>query len=204
MTMKREEDIRREAGAWLAAHPPAPLAAPTQPDEAVIKAGILPFLPAPSPDGWKWLFMRPVAEHPHLPPPPLQICKGTRMGLSGGKWKDVKKKFSPHDFERLETPAETALREGVEELGLELSAILRLYDLGDAEFSSASTGKKKSMRLFAAELADERHLLPMESVEPSTAERRWCSLQEFAWQARPDHLDIVEKSRSMLDGQYPG
>jgi ADP-ribose pyrophosphatase YjhB (NUDIX family) len=180
--------------AWLQAHPPHRLA---QDDETgLTKAGLLPFLPTTQEADWQILVMRPRGDKPALGPPPLQICKGTRMARIGGDWSDMRKKTK--DYDESESLAETALREAEEELGIQPNAIIRLYDLGNAGFASASTSKGKYMRLFAAELKNREDLLPMAHIAATTAERRWLSFKEFAWQGREDHVQIAANALSRL------
>lgn len=145
--------------------------------------------------------MKPVARHPHLPPPEWQICKGTRMFCPvGGSWEDMKDGARPSG--EIEALAETALREGAEEMGLKLANIRRLFDLGAHDFSSALTGKSKRMWLFAAELHAPDDFLPAHEVEAATAERGWLSASEFAVAGRSDHRYILAAIETRLRTYY--
>ena len=180
--------------AWLENMSAHALPEITPAEPALNKSGVLPFVPTGSdPAQWRFLLMRPQAEHPELPPPLLQICKGTRMGLRKGKWRDISKQAKAEEYESIEPLLYTALREGIEELGLMLEGITSLVDAGTVNFLSSRSGKPKPLYLYLAEMQHEEALLPMEEVEPSTAERRWLSLEEFYQQGRQDHAEIVHK-----------
>jgi 8-oxo-dGTP pyrophosphatase MutT (NUDIX family) len=144
--------------------------------------------------------MRPRGRHRELGPPPLQICKGTRMMLREGAWRDMHENDLHSRSEAVEKLIETALREAVEETGLELAHIAALFDLGQASFRSATNGREKHMWLFAALMKGAECLLPMAQVADSTAERKWCTLEEFRVSGRKDHVPIVERAVSLLDG----
>lgn len=139
--------------------------------EAFTKAGVVPFMRGP----YRYYLMKPVAKNLERGLPEFQICKGTR--------------------ENQETPTQTALREGVEELGLKIQNIKQLFDVGLYGFSSATTGKSKEMWLFAAEMKSEDF---SDEVESTTAERGWFSLQEFEVVGREDHRYILRDIENKL------
>ncbi|MDE3061179.1 MAG: hypothetical protein KGJ06_09220, partial [Pseudomonadota bacterium] len=85
--------------------------APVRERELITKAGVVPFLRDPL----RFYLMKPVARHKDLPPPKFQIGKGTRMMRVGGEWQDID--VSVPAGAETEHLAETALREGIEELG---------------------------------------------------------------------------------------
>jgi hypothetical protein len=150
--------------------------------DAIIKAGVVPFLRHP----YRYYLMKPVAKNAGLDAPKFQLCKGTRMHrLPDGTWQDMQ---DGKDGEIKETLAETALREGIEELGLELEHIQQLFDMGPYDFSSASTGRAKKMWLFAAEMRLEHFSA---EVAATTAERGWLGLDEFSVAGREDHRYIL-------------
>lgn len=180
------EDIHSLVAQWLAAHPVADVPGA----ERVVKAGILPFVRAEG----RFAVMKPVAKRPELGLPPFQIAKGTRMRREAGGWVDMRE---GEQADALSEPlAATALREGIEELGLVLPAITALTDLGTVGFASASTGKSKLMRLFAAEAAG-REAIAGEAA-PTTAERAWLTAEEFRAQGRADHRAALERARDAL------
>lgn len=157
--------------------------------ELITKAGVVPFLRNPL----RFYLMKPVARHADMPPPQFQIGKGTRMMKMGGVWQDIVS--APPAGAEMETLAETALREGIEELGLVLENIRRLFDMGAYDFFSAATAKRKVMWLFAAEMASEE--FPGEAAA-STAERGWLAFQECLAVARPDHRPILKDIQEKL------
>lgn len=153
------------------------------------KSGVVPFIRHEG--GFRFYVMKPHFNIPELGPPPFQLCKGTRMQWELGLgWRDVKQGAAL--AEKHESLAETALREGAEELGLKLENIAGLYDLGPYEFASATTGKPKRMWLFAAKIIDSADMLSDAEVEAHTSERQWLSASEFAVVGRSDHRYILD------------
>lgn len=169
--------------------------APLQlPQERYTKAGVLPFCYV---DGVRQYYvMKPRAERPDLPPPEFQLCKGTRMqqGEGNGPWHDMRGDDIADELS--ETLVQTALREGMEELGLQLENIVGLYELGGYDFSSATTGKGKQVWLYAAEI---RNCDDFIETEASTLARQWMSIAEFAVVGRPDHRYILEHIDHLLN-----
>lgn len=129
--------------------------------------------------------MKPVAKRLDLGEPEFQLCKGTRMYEKDGAWVDMRGDIS--NAKIMESLAETALREGVEELGLQLENIETLYDLGLFSFTSASTRKPISLWIFAAAIRSEENFLPLESIANVTTERAFFTLGEFKKAGRADH-----------------
>lgn len=159
------------------------------------KSGVVPFLRAPM----RYYLMKPRARIPELEAPPFQLCKGTRMYFAPGiGWRDMQD-AAPR--ENMETLAETALREGIEELGLKLENIARVIDMGPYDFSSATTGKPKRMWLFAAEMKSADDFLPERDVALTTAARGWLTLAEFAVAGREDHRYILQDMENRLSGE---
>jgi len=178
-----------------------PLAPPaTVVEETYLKAGVVPFVRGQG--VIRYCLMKPVAKRPGLSPPAFQICKGTRMRKSDNGWIDMRE--PSENREGTETLTTTALREGIEELGINLEAITGIFDVGPYRFSSAHTGSDKHMWLYALEMASVDELLPMEHVEKSTAERGWLTADEFAVVGRDDHRyilrDIADKLEKYLHG----
>ncbi len=169
-----------------------PLLAP----ESFTKAGVLPFIREKN--SFRFYFMKPAGKVPELGEPLFQLCKGTRMQLiKDVGWRDIKE-FSTLTGEK-ETLLETALREGIEELGLVLPNIETLFDLGGFEFTSATTGKNKYMWLFAAEMKNPGDF---STTASSTAECKWLWPQEFEVGGREDHRYIVHDIESRLSQYY--
>jgi hypothetical protein len=196
-------NTRDDISLLLARIHPAPLIDCKGADTAVCnKAGILPFLPDASIENWRILVMKPVSTHPERGPPQFQLCKGTRMGMTRFGWRDIQ--TGPQGGAETESLAETALREGVEELGLSLQGICALYDAGPFGFTSVSTGKKKEMWMFAAEIEDENMLLPVREVAATTAVRKWMTVSDFHHMGREDHCAILRQLTRALAPLYAG
>jgi len=150
------------------------------------KAGIIPFLLG---DPLRYYVMTPVANKPDLGLPEFQLCKGTRMYKGFKGWADMKGVVP--DGAELEPLAATAIREGIEELGLKLENIRHISTLGEHRFTSATNRKEIDLWLFAAEMKTEHDFLPQAEVAASTHERRWYTLEEFKKHGRPDHAHIL-------------
>ena len=156
----------------------------TYPPEQYNKAGIIPFVRGSH--KISYYVMKPQARHADLPPPEFQICKGTRMQqLQDGTWHDIRGGTVGDAPEPLVV---TALREGLEEIGLIPTNISSIYDVGGYDFSSAATGKTLHMWLFAAEVKNATDFMRPDS---STADCRWLTLEEFAIAGREDHHYIL-------------
>ena len=185
------------------------------------KAGVVPFLRDP----YRYYLMKPMAKNLELDAPEFQLCKGTRMMKIDDAWVDIPSSFpSPPVGEAgakrrergclnegsskipplpqgerevvLESLAATALREGIEELGLKLKNIKELFDLGPYGFSSATTGKSKEMWLFAAEMAQDDF---SDEVAETTADRTWLTMPEFNVAGREDHRYILRDIEKKLN-----
>lgn len=168
------------------------LSAAPAPD--IRKAGIIPFLRGPL----RYYVMTPVASKPDLGLPEFQLCKGTRMYQEHCEWRDMRGVVP--DGVVLETLPETAVREGVEELGLRLSNIAALHVLGDYRFTSATNRKEIALWLLAAQMRNEDDFLSVQDVAASTADRRWMTLAEFQRQGRPDHAHILGLAEEKILG----
>jgi len=188
-------DVFYAIDAFLKALPPhAAPEAQGAAENAVVKAGIIPFIRRPATSIY---VMRPRGVHPELGSPPFQLAKGTRMTQVMCEWVDMEKgDIADACAEPL--PA-TALREGIEELGLVLDNIKEWWDMGTHTFASASTGKPKWLRLFAAEMHEPENFLPMEQVAPTTAERRWMRVEEFMRDGRADQRGMVAALEKLAD-----
>ena len=160
---------------------------------SISKAGLVPFIKATP---MLYYVMTPVAKHPELGMPEFQLCKGTRMWKKGDEWIDMRGHV-PDDV-TLEVLAVTALREGVEELGVVLKNIQTLHPLGIHGFSSATTHRVKEMWLLAAEMKQKDNFLPAEMIAEATAECAWMSLTEFRKKGRPDHAHVLEQVEKQL------
>lgn len=162
------------------------------------KAGLLPFFR----DGAgkiSFYVMKPHAMEKELEPPTFQICKGTRMvkytsvdGTTG--WRDITSRdwHTPDIANHVETHIETAIREGIEEVGLKTTNVKAWYDAGLVFFRSVKTGKEKSMWLFVAEVKSRSDFDAPHAELAGTAECRWCTLDDFAKVGRPDHYEILK------------
>lgn len=153
------------------------------------KAGIVPFMRAPM----RYYVMTPIAAKPELGLPEFQLCKGTRMYHHEGTWRDMKGAV-PEGVELEALPA-TALREGMEELGLKLSNIAMLHALGEYRFTSATSRTEITLWMLAAEMKNANDFT---TPHASTASCAWMTLAEFQKQGRPDHAHILGLIESAL------
>ena len=164
-------------------------------DEAITKAGVVPYI---CDDGeFYYYVMCPRAQRPELGDPLFQFGKGTRMYHSEVGWRDMRHMASENPANK-ENLALTALREGIEELGLRLENIVGLQDMGNYDFTSASTGASKPLRIFAAEVASMDDFLHEREIAETTSRREWLTLEEFKTQGRPDYYPILERIEQKL------
>lgn len=168
------------------------------PPDAYTKAGIVPFIRE---NEILYCVAKPRGTMPDLGAPPFQLCKGTRQHrLKDIGWRDMKE--AAREGMDKETLAETALREGVEELGLTLENMGQIFDMGGFAFSSATTGKEKHMWLFAAEMKDRDDFLHDREIAQTTEARQWLSAGEFAVAGRADHRYIVDAIETRLKEHF--
>ena len=163
---------------------------PHDPLDTLTKAGVVPFVRTAS-GAIEYLVMKPVAAHPDLAPPKFQICKGTRMCRDGQEWVDMKNGVDTGGAR--ESLIATALREGMEELGIRLDAITQIVNLDVHAFSSASSNASKQMHLFGLEMKSKACLYPLEHIADTTAQRGWTTLPAFKDQGRDDHYQILQQ-----------
>lgn len=156
-------------------------------DDAVTKAGIIPYIEFG--ESKLYMAMRPLAKRPELGLPEFQLCKGTRMFFDGTEWHDMKAGKTSGQLEQL---AVTALREGVEELGLVVGNISHMRECGVVNFTSVSTQKPIPTMMFMAKLRDKEQFMPIETIADTTAERQFFTLEAFRRIARPDHAHVLD------------
>lgn len=196
--MQVHDGLHAKIQDFLTRHPIIPLlSADSQAErDRFIKSGVVPFVRH---DGYRFFMMKPVPRRPGLGAPMFQICKGTRMHyIEGRGWEDLRDDTASPG--RKETLPATAIREGIEELGLKLESFRQMFDVGPYTFASAKTGMTRGMWLFALELHSMDDVLPMSDVAPTTAERCWLGLEQFMVVGRDDHRyilgDIAAKLRA--------
>jgi hypothetical protein len=177
-------DIIRACMQWVEQHQPDALKMMAHAN--INKAGILPVI------GQEVMLMKPVAEHKHLKPPAWQIAKGTRMVQINGSWRDMRKSETLPAHAQLEPLVCTALREGIEEIGLKLENIQSLEDIGVRAFRSVSTGKEKHMQLFVCHIRQRGDFLDALSIAPTTAEIGWFPLNHLPDDIRSDNVGILQ------------
>ena len=152
--------------------------------------------PPPMGEGIRYMVMTPVANKPDMGLPEFQICKGTRMYHDGNQWRDMRGNVP--DGATLEALPHTAIREGIEELGIRVSNIARAQMLGEYRFTSATNRRDVSLWLLGAEMKNAEDFLPQEAVASVTHERRWMTLAEFNKEGRPDHAHILGQVEALL------
>jgi hypothetical protein len=161
------------------------------------KAGVVPFVRGTP---RQYYFMKPNSTIEGLGEAPYQICKGTRMYYRAQQgWHDIR---DPRERgERQEALLVTALREGIEELGLKLESITRIIEMGPYGFASATTGRSKEMWLFALEMQADGFGNASE-VAASTASRAWMHSAQFTATGRDDHRPILRDIDDKLSLYY--
>lgn len=154
------------------------------------KAGTVPFIVRD--DGIYFYLHKPIGRHPELGDPGFQIPKGTREAQNDdGEWERFNAK--KHSKEKKEPLIVSALREGIEEVGLKTANIERLMEWGAVTFTSAAKGHEKSMWLYLAEVRNQEDFAPPDEEHGNTAQCKWFSLEtaEAEEQIRPDHRVIL-------------
>ncbi len=163
------------------------------------KAGVVPFVYQDN--ALLFQVMKPVAKHASMAQPAFQICKGTRMRHDSAKgWCDMKEHETA--LSAKESLITTALREGIEELGIKLDVIKQILDVGSHAFLSEKTLKPKHMWLYALEMFSTEDMLPMADVAGTTSERAWLSLTQFDVVGRADHCAILHDIAAKLNQHY--
>lgn len=192
-------DPRTTIQVFLKQCPPISLLLDSVAPDGFTKAGLVPFL-------WEegelqFYVMKPHGKMPNLGAPPYQLGKGTRMYfVPGVGWRDMRDEGDYGGVK--ESLAETALREGMEELGVELTNIKELFDLGPYHFSSATTGKSRQMWLLAAQVREADGFMSASQVAHTTEAREWLSVSEFAVVGRADHHYILQDIEKRLKRHF--
>ncbi len=167
-------------------------------DVPIAKAGIIPFVCSDVNTPLRYYVLKPVPKRPDLGDPGYQLCKGTRLLYHNDSWKDMHE-FKPVPENAVQEPLiETAIREGIEELGIELENLAALYQLGLFSFVSEKTGRTKKVWLYACNIEEKKQFQPLEDVQEYTQDRKWCTLKEFATIGRPDHVTMLVHIDAML------
>ncbi len=168
---------------------------PKPPYSEVFKCGVLPYRKIHG--EIQYYLYKPIASHPDLNAPKFQIAKGTReiKDAESNQWSDYKQLSQIKSNSELEPVLVTALREGIEEIGLPLGSIIRASDWGPVDFTSASKGTVKSMWLFPLEMSADCVFGQPDVQHASTHAREWLSLSKSAdyRQIRSDHLEVIQK-----------
>lgn len=166
--------------------------------QGVNKAGVVPFLRG-SDGKWRFYVMKPADSEGYDTPSKFQICKGTREICIGGIWSDYYPKAGRQvKGAELEPLPVTALREGIEEIGLRPSNIAAFYEWGRAEFKSERAKLPKTLWLYLAEIRDDAAFDLPDAEHANTGARQWVRLPEDNELVRSDHLAILQELSSRL------
>jgi len=146
---------------------------------------------------------RPEARKPDLPPPLFQLGKGTRMLCESNAWRDQR----PEDqspFHAQEPLPVTALREGEEELGLQMENVQSLWDAGTYDFLSSTTGEAKNLALYLVSVHDPLAFHAPDRTYGKSAECQWLDPKKEGGLIKPDHLAIIEEVLKKLAAHEGG
>lgn len=179
---------------WLSANLPDALA-DAKPKKHINKAGIVPLVEDKT---VQILLIKPRPKKKDLGPPSWQLVKGTRMVQTDSGWQDFKPIDKRVDESLLEPMLCAALREGIEEAGLQLDNIASLGSLGVFDFISATNGDKKSMELFALLIKDKQAFDWPGENHAHTIDVKWFDIHNLPDDMRPDAKVIVEQIRQKL------
>ncbi len=155
---------------------------PKPPAAHIDKCGVLPYRVVNG--RIEYYLFEPKGTKPELGPAGFQIAKGTRES---------------HDGEQ-ESLIVTALREGIEEIGLPLDSIDKAGNWGEVEFTSASKGTKKSMWLYPLKMDEAVEFNEPDAIHAATVAREWFDIQnrEESRKIRPDHLQVIRQIDRVL------
>jgi 8-oxo-dGTP pyrophosphatase MutT (NUDIX family) len=167
-----------------------------QTQNTVNKAGIVPFVRG-SAGEIQFYLMSPRASEKYSTPSKLQICKGTREYKKPVKSRALWVNYGIKDMgnvapENLETLLVTALREGIEEVGLRISNISQIFEQGLVEFKSETSGEPKKLWLYLAEVQEKAAFDLPDEEHANTGERRWVSLSADRELIREDYQEILQ------------
>lgn len=180
---------------WIEAHVPDALAEDQQYTE-VNKAGIVPLY---GDEQVYVLLIKPHAKKKHLGDPPWQLIKGTRMVETAKGWIDYARENNVNP-KKLEPLLCTALREGMEEAGLQLDNISGIGGLGEHRYTSLSNGKEKVMHLYALLVKDKDAFDWPDKKHPVTDSMKWFNINSLPDDIRPD----VALVTSVFEGNLAG
>ena len=176
---------------------------PQPPYAQVFKCGVLPYRIAA--DGvYEYYLFEPVAKLPEKGPPGFQIAKGTReiFDPEAQDWVDYASsaQIDKSGEEYLEPLFVTAIREGIEEIGLKPESIEQAFEWGETVITSARTGESKVMWLYALCMRSSCVFDEPDKNAAATHARRWFRLdgQQAADFIRKDHLKIITKIDQQL------
>ncbi|MDG1286718.1 MAG: hypothetical protein P8P30_04040 [Rickettsiales bacterium] len=178
---------------------------PKPPYIHVHKAGVVPYRLGEN--GIEYYLFKPSEMMPEMGDPGFQICKGTReiKNPETGEWEDYHSstKLKEYGPENLEPLIVTALREGIEEIGLPLEEIVEVTEWGQAAFASASTGELKTMWLYPVGVYPDCPFDEPSAEHANTVAREWFDPQNRAQveKIRPDHLKIIREIDRVLRKQ---
>lgn len=178
---------------------------PEPPYAQIFKCGVLPWRIK---DGrLEYYLFKPKAKMPEKGEPGYQIGKGTReiYNPETKEWEDYS---SPNQLEaygeaQLEPMEVTALREGIEELGLRPKEIESAGNWGQAAFSSATTGELRTMWLYPLKMCEGCEFDEPHEEHAATVDRQWLDIQNprEAAKIRSDHLQIIRQIDKVLAEQ---
>jgi 8-oxo-dGTP pyrophosphatase MutT (NUDIX family) len=136
-----------------------------------VKAGLIPYFYDVECEEFRFLFQ--VSSDPKFGGADPMISKGCCDVIAG--------------FQEL--PAQTAIREAQEELGITVDNLGPMFEVGSKEYQSYT------LHIFAAEAFDPTDLKP---VGFETAQVIWMTKDEFEQLGRNDHRSLVRQAESIL------
>lgn len=161
-------------------------------ENSFMKAGVLPFCDIS--DRREYMFMKPASRHGD--DPGIQIAKGSRLYKLGDNWEDSKER--PELTRNVHAIPEniliTALREGYEELGLNLQNIKWILSGSIQPYRVKGIGEGRRMFLVPIEVKNKEdfHLPVEEGVEIF-----WFDKSRFG-ELRPDYTELASKIDTQL------
>lgn len=175
---------------------------PKPPYEEIFKCGVVVMQPTESGNN-QYYMMLPKAKI-EGENPGFQIAKGTRE-IYDNKAKEWINYYAPNQLaelgeHNLEPLLVTAIREGIEEIGLRPETIEAIGEWGQGAFTSATTGALKTMWLYVLQLEMNAAFDEPDATYADTIARQWFRLDNAAecGKIRADHLRILQSIDNVL------
>lgn len=174
----------------------------------VVKAGVLPFHRDEA-GRIHFYLMKPKAKEgqDYDTPPQFQICKGTREYQykgEGGVWQWEECKPRNRKMKEGDKPEPlfvTAIREGIEEIGLQPDSIQRSFEWGRATYQGQKVERTHTLWLYVVEVAPDTPFLGPVKGLADTGKQEWFMWppeENKAHEVRADYITLLDEIAPLL------